>query len=645
MAGNRGLHFAAINIRRVGWRGEVHRPLSGAGSNVDDCAVGQGHGHGGAGRVAQSRGVGDLATLGHGAGRTQRQIGGVDRIGHRSHGRRFVRHQIFVVAAAGAVDLHAQGVATRECIVRCSEVDAAAAGADRDGDGLSVGQGHDNRRTRNRRGDGRGVNHYATFNGAGRGGQRYGAVVDGVGNVGDSRGLVDHQVLEVAAGSFGDARVDFAGVLVHVIARCCDGGGAGSRAFGDVDHRAVAQGHGHGRAGCIGQCGGVDDRAALGDRTGRAQADIGGVDGVGDGGDHGRAVGIDLLEVAAAVAGNRGLHFAAINIRRVGWRGEVHRPLSGAGSNVDDCAVGQGHGHGGAGRVAQSRGVGDLATFADGVACGQGQAGLVDGVIDGGADRRLADVELLEVAAAGIGHGHGELADVFIDVIARCRNGHRTRGFTGLDGDGLAVAEVDGYRRLRGVGQGRGVGDRRAFEHIAFGAEGQVRGVDRVGNVCDRRRGARNEALEVAAGSVLDGHFDFAGVFIDVIGRCRNSHGAGGLAGVDGDGRAVAQGHGHRGAGRVVQGRGVDDLPAFVDVTGGSQRNGGGVDGVGHGGADRVFVSDQIFVVAAGYVGDRVGQRCMAGQYIVRCGRGRGACGLAHGNGDALAVCQGHHDR
>ncbi|PGR44352.1 hypothetical protein COC44_30950, partial [Bacillus cereus] len=92
----------------------------------------------------------------------------------------------------------------------------------------------------------------------------------------------------------------------------------------------------------------------------------------------------------------------------------------------------------------QGRGVGDLATFADGVAGAQGQRGLVDGVVDRGADRRLADVELLEVAAAGIGHGHGELADILVDVIARRRDGHRTAGLAGLDNDGLAVAQVDG---------------------------------------------------------------------------------------------------------------------------------------------------------------------------------------------------------
>jgi hypothetical protein len=136
------------------------------------------------------------------------------------------------------------------------------------------------------------------------------------------------------------------------------------------------------------------------------------------GGDHRRTIGIDLFEVATAVAGNRGLHLAAVNVRRVRWGREVDRAGGGAGSNVDHCAVGQGDGHRRTGRIAQGRGVRDLATFADRIAGAEGQRGLVDGVVDGGADRRFADVEFLEIAAAGVGHGHGELADVFVNVVA-----------------------------------------------------------------------------------------------------------------------------------------------------------------------------------------------------------------------------------
>jgi hypothetical protein len=58
--------------------------------------------------------------------------------------------------------------------------------------------------------------------------------------------------------------------------------------------------------------------------------------------------------------------------------------------------------------------------------------------------------------------------------------------------------------------------------------------------------------------------------------------------------------------------------------------------------ADRGFVGDQIFVVAAGHVGDGVGQRRVAGQRIVRRGGGHGAGGFADFDGDGLTVGQGH---
>jgi hypothetical protein len=73
--------------------------------------------------------------------------------------------------------------------------------------------------------------------------------------------------------------------------------------------------------------------------------------------------------------------------------------------------------------------------------------------------------------------------------------------------------------------------------------------------------------------------FDLAGVFVDVVSRSWNGHGAGGFTGFDGDHRAVGQGHGHRRASRVGQGRGVDDR-AFGHRVGGAQRQVGGVDGV-----------------------------------------------------------------
>jgi hypothetical protein len=135
-----------------------------------------------------------------------------------------------------------------------------------------------------------------------------------------------------------------------------------------------------------------------------------------------------------------------------------------------------------------------------------------------------------------------------------------------------------------------------------------------------------------------------AGVFVDVIDRSRDGHGTGGFTRIDGDHRAIAQGDRDWRASGVGQGRGVGDLTTFGHGAGRGQRQVGGVDGVGHGGADRGFVGDEIFVVAASHVGDRVGQRGVAGQCVVRRSGGRGARGLADADGDGLTVGQAHYD-
>ena len=296
-----------------------------------------------------------------------------------------IRHQVFVVAAGGAIDFHAQRTTARQGVVRCNKIHATRTRADRNGDELAVGQRHYHRRTGHWRIDRRGVNHGAAFDRAGRGGQGDGAVVDGVGYVGDCWRLVGHQVFEVATGGLGDAGVDFASVFVDVIL----GGGEVHRtaggALGDVDDCAVAQRHGHCSASGIGQGRGVDDRTTLGDRTGGAQAQAGGVGRIGDGGDRRRRAGDDFFEVAAVVAGNRCLDFSAVDVRRIGRCSEVHRTGGGAGGDVDHCAVAQLHGHRRVRRVAQGGGVGDLATFAHGVAGRQGQGRRVHRVFDGGA--------------------------------------------------------------------------------------------------------------------------------------------------------------------------------------------------------------------------------------------------------------------
>ena len=198
---------------------------------------------------------------------------------------------------------------------------------------------------------------------------------------------------------------------------------------------------------------------------------------------------------------------------------------------------------------------------------------------------------------------------------------------------------------MRGVGQGRGVRDVRTFEHRLVSAEGQLCGVSGVGDVGHGRIRAGDQVLKVAASGVLDGDFEFASVFVDVVFRRVDGHGASGFTSRNGDHGTVAQGHGDRSAGRISQARGVNDRPPLVDVAGGSQRQGGGVDGVGHAGADRGFIGDQVFVVAATDVGDRITHRRVAAQHIIRDHGVDGAAAGADRYGDGLTVGQRHDHR
>ncbi|MNC14308.1 hypothetical protein D3C87_1334720 [compost metagenome] len=226
------------------------------------------------------------------------------------------------------------------------------------------------------------------------------------------------------------------------------------------------------------------------------------------------------------------------------------------------------------------------------------------------------------------------------------RGGRGTGGLAYADGDRLTVGQGNDNRRAGDwCADSGGVGDVATFSCRLCRRQFHSGGVDGVGDVGHCRYGARHQVLEVAARCSRDRRFNLAGVFVDIIGWRWNGHGASGFAGVDGNHGAVGQGHGDWRAGSVGQCSGVDDRAALSHRTGRSQRQVGGVDGVGHGGADRCFVGHEIFVVAASDTRDRVGQRRLAGQRIVRCGEGYGAGGFADFDGDVLAVCQGHDNR
>ncbi len=738
--------FAGVLVDVIGRCRNRHGAGGFACFDGDHRAVAQVHGDRRARCVGQGRGVSDLATLGHGTGRAERQVGGVGGVGHGGADRGFVRYEIFVVATRHVGDRVGDRSLADQCIVWRGKGHGAGGFTHFDGDVLAVGQRHDYWRTGHRRADGSGVSDGATLSHGSVSRQFHRRGVDGVSDIGHRWDGARNEVLEVAAGSVLDGHFDFAGVLVDVIGRCRNRHGAGGFACFDGDHRAVAQVHGDRRARCVGQRGGVGNLATLGHGTGRAERQVGGVGGISHGGADGRLVGNEVLVVAAADVGDRVGHRGLANqriVRRSGGHGAGGLPHF----DGDALAVGQGHHNGRAGhRSANGGGVGDSAAFGDRSISRQFDGRSINGVGDVGNRRNSARHQVLEVAASSVLDGHFDFAGVFIDVIGRRRNGYCAGGFAGFDGDHRAVAQGHGHRRTGSIGQRRGVNDRTAFSHGPRGTQGQIGGVDgigdgsrnrglvgheifvvaashasdRVGQRCvtgqsivrcgeghaaggfthfdgdvltigqryhNRRashwrangggvgdgaafshrgigaqfdgrsvdgvghfghgwRGARNEVLEVAAGGVLDGDFNFAGVFIDVIGRRRNGHGARGLARVDGDHRAVAQGHGHRGLCGVGQGCGVNNRATFGHRASGTQRQIGGVDRVGNGGGRWRRVWHQVFEITAGSVSDRGADG--AAVVIDVVGRRRhvdGASGLAGFNSDGRTVRQGDGHR
>ena len=202
--GDRGADLAGVNVGIVLRRIDGHGTAGSVGVDGDHRAVAQRDGHWRAGSVGQGGGVDDRATFSDRVGGAQRQIGRVDGVSHGGADRRFVGHQVFVVAAADVGDRVGQRCVTGQRIVGCEGAHGTGGLPDCDGDGLAVGQGHSHWRAGYRRADGRGVSDGATFSGRLGGFQGHGRGVDGVGDVGHCWSRARHQVFEVAAGGGGD---------------------------------------------------------------------------------------------------------------------------------------------------------------------------------------------------------------------------------------------------------------------------------------------------------------------------------------------------------------------------------------------------------------------------------------------------------
>ncbi|KAF2392053.1 hypothetical protein FX983_00001 [Pseudomonas frederiksbergensis] len=743
--GDRRFDFAGVFVNVIGWRRNSRGASGFTGFNGDHGAVRQSNGDRRASSVGQGRGVGDRTALSNGVSRAQAQVRGVSRVSNRGRNRRLISHQILVVTTAHVSDRVGQWRMTSQCIVRRNGVNGAGGFTDVDGDRLTVGQSHGNWRAGYRLANCRGVNHGAAFSNAVGGSQFDGRSVDGVGDIGHCRNSARHQILEVAAGSGGDRRFDFARVFVNVIGWRRNSRGASGFTGFNGDHGAVRQSNGDRRASGVGQCRGVNNRSTFGHRVSRAQAEGSGVWRIGNRGLRRFTINFELLVVAALRIINLDAQGAAARQGIVRCN-EVHAATACPDRNGDGLAVRQGDDDWRAGhRSGNGRGVDHGAAFGNGRRGSQVDRRSVDGVGDVGHGRRRIGCQGFKVAAAGVLDRGFNLAGVFVDVISRGSDGYGAAGGAGGDGDHRAIAQAHGYRSAGRIGQGCGVDDRAALGHGIGRAQAQGRGVRRIadrrvrrlavhfqffvvaaGGAVDlhaqgraarqwavrrdeihaaagfahrdgdglavgqahhnrraghrsgngrgvdhgfafgdvrgggqrygagvdgvidggNRRGvAADQVLEVATGRAFDGRFNGAGIFINVVLRRIDGHSAGGFTCVDGDHGAVAQRHGHWGAGCIGQGRGVSDLAAFIHGAGRAQRQVGGVGGIGHGGADRCFVSDQVFVVAAADVGDRVGQWCVAIEHVVRRDGVDGASGFADVDSDRLTVGQVHNNR
>ena len=606
-------------------------------------AVGQGHDDRRTGdRRADSGGVSDGATFSHSGVSRQFHGRGVDGVSHIGHGWRRAWHQVFEVATRGVLDrdFDFAGVFV-DIIGRRRNGHGAGSFARFDGDHRAVAQGHGDRAASGI-GQGRGVGDLAAFSHGSCRAQRQVGGIDGVGDGGADRGFVGHEVFVIAAGNVGD-RVGQWSVASQRIVRRSGGHGAGGFTHFDGDVLTVGQGHHNWRTGhwCA-NSGGVGDGATFSGRLGGGQFDRRGINGIGHIGYGWCGARNQILEVATRSILDGHFDLASVFVDVIGWSRHGHGAGGLARFDGDHRAVRQGHSHRGAGRVGQGRGVNNRTAFSHGAGRSQRQVGGVDGVSNSGRNRGFVGDQILVVTAAYVSDCVVQRG-VAVQRIVRRYGGCGARGLANTDSDGLAVGQRhDHWRTGHWRADSRGVGNGATFSGRFGGGQFDRRGIDGVGDVGNGRNGAWHQILEVAASRVFDGDFDFAGVFIDVIGRRSDGHGASGLARFDGDDRTVRQGHGHRGAGRVGQGRGVNDRTAFRHSAGGAERQVGGVGGVSDSGADRSLVGNEVFVVAAADVGDRVGQRCMTVQRIVRCGGGHGASGFADFDGDVLTIGQSH---
>ncbi|VVO67884.1 hypothetical protein PS887_01144 [Pseudomonas fluorescens] len=579
----------------------------------------------GTGLVAQGRGVGDLTTfvrLGrsgqcHGSG-----VIGAWCISNGGVNRGSARDQIFeVLATSDTFDGGGDGLVALIHIIRSQNRNATARLVYANSDGLAVIQSHGQRI-----GDvghrcavfihkAGGVNDIAAFANSVGGRQNHINFVDRVVDRGGRTVARNFEFFEVAADGFGD--LDGLGALVdeHVIGRRRHGYGANSFSSLDGDRRAVIQLQGDVGTGLIAQGRGVGDLTTFA-RFGRSgQCHRSGVIGawcIRNGGINRGSTRNQVLEMLAAGhtldSSSDGL-IAFINIV---WRHGSNGAAGLVNTDGNGLTVIQSHGqrvgdvsHRRAVLIHKASGVDDIAAFTNGRSCRQHHINFVEGVVDRGGCAIACNFQFLEVAARGLSDLDGLRAFVDEHIIARRRDSYGANGLASLDGDRRTVIQLQRDICASFVGKRGGIRNLPTFVRLDWRCQRHSGGVDRIGNGGNRWRGARHQALEIAASRTRNRRTDGAAVDVDVISRRINDNAACRFAGLDGDHRAIAQGDVHRRLRRVGQRGGIGDLAAFSHGRTCGQGDRGGIDRIGNGRDRRRGIRYQILEVTARCTGDR----------------------------------------
>ena len=410
----------------------------------------------------------------------------------------------------------------------------------------------------------------------------YGNGIDAVVDDSRSRRRVGGQLFEVTTCGALDGDADGRTVVVDVIGRGLEIDAALGLARFNGDGLAVGQGHGHRSLSWIAQGHGVGDHAAFGHRRVRRQGRGGDVDRIVDRGLSRRRVGGQLFEVTARGALDGDADGRTVVVDVVGRGLEVDAALGLARFNGDGLAVGQGHGHRSLSWIAQGHGVGDHAAFGHRRVRRQGRGGDVDRIVDRGLSRRRVGGQLFEVTARGALDGDADGRTVVVDVVGRGLEVDAALALARFNGDGLAVGQGHGHRRLGRVAQGHGIGDHAAFGHAWRSSQRSGGGVDGINDLGNRWCLRQCHRQPVATGGTRYGRRDLTAIDIRrVVRRDNDVDATAGLPGRNDDYSTVGQGDDQIGSRRLTHRGGINDhATRFADGRSGAKNQVGSDVGV-----------------------------------------------------------------